>query len=44
MKSNKNKLKKRKIKGKTKKLVFKSHNLGKPLDNLTRDDFYDDPR
>lgn len=23
-----------------KKIVFKTHNLGKPLDNLTRADFY----
>ena len=27
-----------------KKIVFKSHNLGEPLDNLTRDDIYDDPK
>ena len=24
-----------------KKIVFKSYNLGEPLDNLTRDDIYD---
>jgi len=23
-----------------KKIIFKTHNLGEPLDNLTRDDFY----
>jgi len=27
-----------------KKIVFKTHDLGVPLDNLTRDDFYDDPK
>ncbi|OGE10257.1 hypothetical protein A3A60_01915 [Candidatus Curtissbacteria bacterium RIFCSPLOWO2_01_FULL_42_26] len=27
-----------------KKIVFKTHNLGAPLDNLTRDDFYPDPK
>lgn len=26
-----------------KKILFKTHNLGVPLDNLTRDDFYPDP-
>ncbi|MDP3758438.1 MAG: hypothetical protein Q8Q86_01855 [Candidatus Daviesbacteria bacterium] len=31
-------------KTKAKKLVFKTHNLGAPLDNLTRDDFYDTPK
>lgn len=25
------------------KIVFKTHNLGEPLDNLTRDDFYPEP-
>jgi hypothetical protein len=25
------------------KIVFKTHDLGVPLDNLTRDDFYPDP-
>ena len=25
------------------KKVFKTHNLGEPLDNLTRDDFYPEP-
>jgi len=30
-------------KKKAKEIVFKSHNLGVPLDNLTRDDFYPDP-
>lgn len=27
-----------------KKIIFKTHNLGVPLDNLTRDNFYPDPR
>ena len=27
-----------------KKIVFKTHDLGVSLDNLTRDDFYDDPK
>jgi hypothetical protein len=26
-----------------KKIVFKTHDLGIPLDNLTRDDFYPEP-
>ena len=26
-----------------KKIIFRTHNLGKDLDNLTRDDFYPDP-
>jgi len=26
-----------------KKIMFKTHHLGEPLDNLTRDDFYPDP-
>lgn len=26
-----------------KKIVFKTHDLGEPLDKLTRDDFYSDP-
>lgn len=26
-----------------KKIVFNTHNLGEPLDKLTRDDFYPDP-
>lgn len=25
-----------------KKIIFKTHHLGEPLDNLTRDDFYPD--
>lgn len=25
------------------KIIFKTHHLGEPLDNLTRDDFYPDP-
>lgn len=27
-----------------KRIIFKTHNLGAPLDNLTRDDFYPDPK
>lgn len=27
-----------------KKIIFKTHKLGEPLDNLTRDDFYPDPK
>lgn len=27
-----------------KKIIFQTHNLGEPLDNLTRDDFYPDPK
>ncbi len=27
-----------------KKIIFKTYNLGKDLDNLTRDDFYPDPQ
>lgn len=27
-----------------KKIIFKIHHLGEPLDNLTRDDFYPDPK
>ncbi len=30
-------------KAKVKKIKFKTHDLGEPLDNLTRDDFYPDP-
>ncbi|MEX0616358.1 MAG: hypothetical protein WD231_00930 [Candidatus Woykebacteria bacterium] len=30
-------------KKKAKEIVFKTHNLGVPLDNLTRDDFYPNP-
>lgn len=29
---------------KAKKIVFHSHHLDKPLDDLTRDDFYPDPK
>lgn len=29
--------------GKAKKLVFKTHDLGKPLDNLRRSDYYAEP-
>ena len=25
-------------------IIFKTHKLGEPLDNLTRDDFYPDPK
>lgn len=25
------------------KLIFKTHNLGEPLDNLTRSDYYESP-
>lgn len=28
---------------KAEKIIFKTHDLGTQLDNLTRDDFYDDP-
>ena len=34
---------KREDRKKARKLVFKTHDLGVPLDNLTRDDFYDSP-
>lgn len=34
----------RRAKKRAKKIVFKVHDLGVPLDNLTRDDYYDDPR
>jgi hypothetical protein len=27
-----------------KKIIFNTHRLGTPLDNLTRDDFYPDPK
>ena len=27
-----------------KRIVFKTHNLGEPLDNLTRNDYYLDPK
>lgn len=27
-----------------KKIIFKTYHLGEPLDNLTRDDFYPDPK
>ena len=27
-----------------KKIIFKTHNLGEPLDNLNRDNFYPDPK
>lgn len=31
-------------KRKAKKIIFKTHSLGVPLDNLTRDDFYPEPK
>lgn len=31
-------------KNKAKKIVFKTHNLGEPLDNLTRADYYTRPQ
>lgn len=31
-------------KNKAKKIVFKTHNLGEPLDNLTRADYYTMPQ
>ena len=31
-------------KNEAKKLVFHTHDFGVPLDNLTRDDYYDDPK
>lgn len=31
------------VKKDAKKIVFKTHNLGESLDNLTRDDFYPEP-
>ncbi len=38
-------LKKRKgVRKEAKKIIFKTHHLGEPLDNLTRDDFYPDPK
>jgi len=30
-------------KQKAKKIIFQAHNLGVDLDNLTRDDYYDEP-
>jgi len=32
-----------KAKSQAKKIIFKTHHLGRALDNLTRDDFYPDP-
>lgn len=34
---------KRDAKKQAKKIIFKSYDLGVALDNLTRDDYYDDP-
>lgn len=34
---------KKEAKKKVKKLIFKTHHLGIPLDNLSRNDFYADP-
>lgn len=31
-------------KKKAKKIVFKTHHLGEPLDNLNRDNYYQDPK
>lgn len=31
-------------KRRAKKIIFITHNLGEPLDNLTRDDFYPEPQ
>lgn len=31
-------------KKRAKKIIFKTHHLGEPLDNLTRDDFYPEPK
>ena len=31
-------------KTKAKKIIFKTHDLGQPLDNLTRNDFYSSPK
>lgn len=31
------------VKRNAKKIIFKTHNLGVALDNLTRDDFYPEP-
>lgn len=33
----------KKAEKKAKKIVFKTHNLGVPLDNLTRENFYPKP-
>ena len=33
-----------KANGKTKKIIFHTHDLGEKLDNLTRDDFYETPK
>ena len=35
---------KEKAKKKAKKIVFETVDLGVPLDNLTRSDYYDDPK
>ena len=34
---------KKEAKKEAKEIIFKTHHLGKALDNLTRDDFYPDP-
>lgn len=31
-------------KGQAKKIIFKTHHLGKALDHLSRNDFYEDPK
>ena len=33
-----------KAKREASRIIFKTHHLGTPLDNLTRDDFYPDPK
>ncbi len=35
---------KKDTKKKAKNIIFLTHHLGEPLDNLTRDDFYPDPK
>lgn len=35
---------KNEAKKEAKRIVFKTHHLGIPLDHLSRDDFYDDPQ
>lgn len=35
---------KQEAKKEAKKILFKTFDLGEPLDNLTRDDFYPDPK
>lgn len=35
---------KKEAKAQAKKIIFRTHDLGVPLDNLTRDDFYPEPK